>query len=125
MSIAIRAHHMSFPVRDLARSRAFYEELFAVEELPRPDMGFPGVWYRVGTGEIHLLEIPEGVETAPPPATLNPLDRHAAFSIPNYQEALAELEGRGIEVLATSVENGQMWLLDPDGHILELICPPA
>lgn len=121
MPIAIRAHHMSFPVRDLAVSRAFYEDLFEVEELERPDLGFPGVWYRIGDCEIHLLEIPEGVRTVAPPGQLNPLDRHAAFAVDDYDAALAAIEERGLEVLPTGVEGGQMWLLDPDGHILELI----
>jgi hypothetical protein len=34
---------------------------------------------------------------------------------------LAELKARGITVLETNAEVGQMWVRDPDGHIIELI----
>ena len=46
-------------------------------------------------------------------------------SIDDYEKTLAFLEERGLEVLSTSPENGQMWIADPDGHVIELIDPQA
>jgi len=49
MSLEARAHHMSFPVTSLEKSRAFYEDVMGLKEIPRPDMGpIGGVWYRTG-----------------------------------------------------------------------------
>ena len=56
---------------------------------------------------------------APPPA-LNPLARHAAFAVDDYAEARGELQAHGLEVFE-SAKAGQMWVRDPDGHIIELI----
>lgn len=121
MRIAARAHHMSFPVRDLGRSRAFYEGILGLQPIPRPDFPFPGMWYQAGPCQVHLIQTAAGADVGTPPATINPLGRHAAFGICDYGEALALLKAKGIEVLETTPENGQMWLKDPDGHIIELI----
>lgn len=121
--LATRLHHASFPVRDLERSRRFYAEALGLEEAPRPDLGFPGAWYRVGDGQIHLLATPPGVEVGSPPPALNPMAAHTALAIADYDRVLAALKARGLEVLETSAAIGQMWVRDPDGHILELIAP--
>ena len=46
---------------------------------------------------------------------------HQAFSVADYQKTLDHLKSKGLEVLETSPERGQMWVRDPDGHIIELI----
>lgn len=115
------AHHMSFPVQDLDRSRYFYEVVLGLRTIPRPDFGFPGVWYAAGPCEVHLLQVPEGFDAGTPPATLNPIGRHAAFGVRDYAAALAHLRAHGLTVLETTPEQGQMWVKDPDGHVIELI----
>lgn len=125
MPIRAAAHHMSFPVRDLARSRRFYEDVLGLETIPRPDLGaIGGVWYRAGACEVHLIELPDGAEMAPPPGKLSPIDRHAAFAVDDYDEALAHLRAHDLEVLEIR-RGGQMWVQDPDGHVIELIVPGA
>ena len=114
MTLRLEAHHMSFPVRDLARSRAFYEGVLGLSAIPRPALGIPGVWYRAGACEIHLIETPP---------SLTPLARHAAFAVEDYEATLKHLRGQLSEVLATSPQVGQIWVRDPDGHVLEFIVP--
>jgi catechol 2,3-dioxygenase-like lactoylglutathione lyase family enzyme len=121
MTIKLRSHHSSFPVRDLERSRRFYEDVLGLEPKPRPDFGFPGVWYQAGHGEVHLIQTIPGVDVGDPPPGLNPMARHEAFAVDDYGETLLHLEALGLEVLSTSPEQGQMWIRDPDGHIIELI----
>lgn len=112
---------MSFPVKDLDASRAFYEGVLGLESIPRPDLGVPGVWYQAGACEVHLIQTMAGVEVGAPPPFLNPMARHAAFAVGDYAAALAALRAGGLDVLETSPEQGQMWVRDPDGHIIELI----
>jgi catechol 2,3-dioxygenase-like lactoylglutathione lyase family enzyme len=124
MRIALKAHHMSFPVRDVERSRAFYEGVLGLEEKPRPATlraMFPGAWYQAGACEVHLIQYPEGMDVGAPPPSLNPLARHAAFAVADYARTLAWLKERGVTVMETNAEVGQMWVRDPDGHIIELI----
>ena len=118
-----RAHHVSFGVSDLDASRRFYADLLGLEEIERPDFGLPGAGYQAGEAQVHLIALPDGFEGVRPSPTLNPVTNHAAFEIDDYAATLAELEGRGIEVLTTSPEVGQMWIRDPDGNIIELIQP--
>jgi len=119
--IAKSVHHVSFSVTDLQRSRRFYEDVLELVEIARPDLGLPGVWYRAGDSEVHLIARPEGVDVGSTPAAINPLANHQAFAIDDYEKCLERLEARGIEVLPTSAEQGQMWIRDPDGNVIELI----
>ena len=93
-------------------------------EKPRPPQlvaMFPGAWYQAGPCEVHLIQYPESMDVGSPPPTLNPMARHAAFAIADYAATVAALKTHGIEVLETNAEVGQMWVRDPDGHIIELI----
>jgi len=123
MKLDLEAHHTSFPIRNLEKSVAFYEGVLGLEEIPRPNFGFRGKWYKAGTCEVHLIEVPEGASYAAPPTSLSPIDRHAAFRVRDYAATVAHLRAYGLDVLETSVEMGQMWVQDPDGHILEFIVP--
>ncbi len=122
MSLAPVAHHMSFSVRNLERSQHFYREVLGLEEIARPEMGLRGAWYRAGACEVHLIELPEGADVGAPPPHLNPMARHAAFAIGDYDEMLALVRSQGLEVVESRAA-GQMWLQDPDGHVIELIVP--
>jgi catechol 2,3-dioxygenase-like lactoylglutathione lyase family enzyme len=121
MPLDVAAHHLSFPVTNLERSRAFYENVLGLRPIPRPDFGFPGVWYQAGPCEVHLIQSVAGVDLGAPPPSLNPMAQHAAFAVRDYDQTLSTLKGHGLEVLETSAQQGQMWVRDPDGHIIELI----
>ena len=121
--ISAKVHHLSYSVRHLERSRRFYQDVLGFEEIERPDLGLPGAWYRAGDVEVHLIAAPEGADVGKPPAALTPLANHQAFAIEDYGKTLQWLEARGVEVLGTSPERGQMWIRDPDGNVIELIVP--
>ena len=121
--IARSVNHISYAVSDLERSKRFYEDVLGLRTIPRPDLGLPGVWYGAGNCEVHLIQCPEGADVGTPPSGISPLANHQAFAIDDYEKTLAFLEERGLEVLSTSPENGQMWIADPDGHVIELIDP--
>ena len=119
--IARRIDHVSFAVRDLARSLEFYRGVLGLELAPRPDLGIPGAWLQAGDAQVHLIEVPADFEAGTPPPALNPAAGHAAFGIDDYETALAKLRAHDLEVLAFGAASGQMWVRDPDGNIIELI----
>lgn len=123
--ITTSVHHISFAVSDLERSREFYGGVLGLQPIERPELGIPGIWYAAGAAEVHLIAKPEGVDAGSPPDKLSPLANHQAFAIESYAACLEHLRGRGLEVMETSPERGQMWVQDPDGNVIELIAPPA
>ncbi len=119
----LRGHHISFSIADLDRSKAFYGGVLGLTELPRPQMGIGGAWYGAGDTEVHLIVAPKGIDTGTPPSKLTPIADHAAFQIDDYDAAVAHLHAAGLEVLETTRALGQLWVRDPDGHVIELIVP--
>jgi catechol 2,3-dioxygenase-like lactoylglutathione lyase family enzyme len=114
-------NHISFAVRDLERSRGFYEGVLGLASIERPDFGIPGRWYQAGDSQVHLIQVPEGVDTGSPPPALSPLANHQAFAIGDYAQVLAQLQSHGLEVMETTPENGQLFVQDPDGNMIEFI----
>ncbi|HVP31714.1 MAG TPA: VOC family protein [Myxococcota bacterium] len=119
----VRAHHVSFAVEELERSKRFYGGVLGLAEIARPALGVDGAWYRAGDTELHLIVRPAGTETGSPPKHLTPLADHAAFQVDDYDGAVAHLRAAGVELLETRREIGQLWVRDPDGHVIELIVP--
>ncbi len=121
MLIARGMSHVSFPVRDLARSLAFYRDLLGFAEIPRPELGVPGSWLQAGDAQVHLIAGVEGLPLGAPPPVLNPAAQHVAFRIDDYQATVDRLRSHDVQVLETGPATGQMWVQDPDGHVIELI----
>jgi len=112
-------HHASIRVADVARSRAFYEEVLGFRPVARPDMGFPGAWYGLGTGQLHLIQ---GDPGAPPAHRINPSDPHFAVTV-DLDSMRSKLKSAGIEML--DFGGDQVWVLDPDGNTVELRQDPT
>ena len=121
--IVKRAHHVSFCVAEIDRARAFYGDLLGLPEIERPDFGFPGAWYQAGEVQVHLIQAPAGAPTGTPPPSISPVAYHAAFEIEDYEAVSKALRDRGIPLIETGAEVGQLFLQDPDGNVIELIQP--
>jgi catechol 2,3-dioxygenase-like lactoylglutathione lyase family enzyme len=119
--IPSRAHHVSFSVADLERSKRFYEDVLELEPIPRPELGIAGAWYRAGDVQVHLIARPGGAAAAPPAGGISPIANHTAFAIEDYAKTLEQLRARGAEILEIHPGVGpQMWIRDPDGNVIEL-----
>ncbi|CAI9085909.1 lactoylglutathione lyase [Candidatus Methylacidiphilum fumarolicum] len=124
-------HHVTLPVKDLERSIRFYTEVLGLKQIVRPPFSFPGAWFEVGNQQLHLT-----VVSSPIPNTesrwIDTKARHVAFRVKNITEALTWLKGKGyseeqtdpafrLKINLNSVAGfPQIFLLDPDGHLLEI-----
>ena len=113
--------HVSLSVDDFESVRPFYEEILGLErDESRPGFGIPGAWYVLGASQIHIIQKPDGVDVGAKAPKLTPVAAHVALRIDDYDEALAYLKSKGLEVLETSADNGQLWVNDPSGNVIEL-----
>lgn len=113
--------HASLLVADLDRSRAFYESVLGLEANPeRPSMSFEGVWYDVGAGQIHLLNLPnpDPVEGRPPHGGR---DRHTALGVSDFSAMRARLDAAGVPYTLSLSGRAALFVRDPDGNALELV----
>lgn len=116
-------HHVSMVVSDAEKSLKFYSGVLGLEQIERPDLGFPGAWLRVGTNEqIHLLELEN-----PDPVTGRPehggRDRHLALSVSELAPVRADLEKNGVPYTLSKSGRQALFCRDPDGNAVEILEP--
>ena len=117
------AHHIGLTVSDLEEAERFYGGLLGLPRIERPDMGLAGAWYQAGAVQLHLIVPPPQVEVGTLPGTLNPIANHIAFEIDDFEAVKRRLEEAGHEVLSLGVKNGQMFVRDPHGNVVEFNHP--
>ncbi len=114
--------HATFLSADLARSRVFYEGLLElVPSMERPDLGFAGVWYEIGTNQqLHLMQLPD-----PEAGLQRPLhggrDRHVALAVSDLDSLVQRLLAAGIAHTLSKSGRRALFCRDPDGNALEFI----
>lgn len=129
--------HVSLVVADVAVSRRFYVDLLGMEEVPRPDFDFDGAWFRAGGTLVHLIATHErsgspginesdatGHDGLRPPREKTSRWTHLAFRVDALDPFVDEVAGAGTPILTGPKRRPdgvrQLFLLDPDGHIVEL-----
>ena len=117
-----RLHHVSLAVTDLESARRFYGHVLGLRELQRPAFDFPGAWYDLGNGQLHLI-----VHSAPRAlrgtTEIDSRDGHFALRIGDWKAALARLEAYGVPYIErrdNPTPFAQIHLTDPDGNGIEL-----
>ncbi|MDP2832359.1 MAG: VOC family protein [Pseudomonadota bacterium] len=121
VSSVVSLLHASLLVADLARSRDFYEDVLGLKANPaRPSMSFAGVWYDVGGGQIHLINLPN-----PDPVMGRPehggRDRHTALGVADFAAMQARLAAAGLPYTLSRSGRAALFVRDPDGNALELV----
>ncbi len=127
-----RIDHVTLVVHDLAASRRFYVERLGMEDVPRPAFDFAGLWLRAGDTLVHLIL----ADHRTGPAGINEDGRtkttrgfHLAFAVDDAATAGAELAAAGVPFVTPPKlrPDGavQAFVLDPDGHVIELTSLPV
>jgi glyoxylase I family protein len=108
----VKLHHTSIRVADVERSREFYEGLLGLGAVERPDLGMPGRWYGIGSGQLHLIQCdPLGM-------AIDPSGPHFAIEVDDLDTARRDIAAAGLQTLDPGGD--QLWVLDPDGNTVEL-----
>lgn len=122
MTTVEHIHHVGIAVTDLARSRHFYTTVLCLEEIPRPDFDFDGAWFGVGGQQIHLI-VQHQTEMLREHGSLRTRGDHIALRVGSYRDTLEHLRSLGVPFEARPHNKTpwpQIYLNDPDGHIIEL-----
>jgi len=117
-------HHISLPVRDLKQSMAFYQNIIGLELAPRLQFPFPGAWFQIAEDQqVHLVVNREGAFRVG--RTIEPRDTHFAIRVGDWREAVARLLRNRQPFVIDPYQLGylQLYVADPDGHIVELNAP--
>jgi glyoxylase I family protein len=113
-------NHLSFQIKDLDRSVAFYQEILGFDVMPRPDLGFRGAWLRNGAACIHLIE---NTAMPDPGPTIDPRGNHTAFEVRSAAEVKEKLDAASIPYRANELRGTpitQVFFRDPDGYQIEV-----
>ncbi|MEZ6113108.1 MAG: VOC family protein [Pirellulaceae bacterium] len=120
----LQLNHVALHVADVARSCEFYGQVMRLEPLERPAFSFPGAWFRIGVDqELHLI----GGRDANDAANGQSRGNHWAMMVDDMDAWETHLQQRAIAYAPRrSRPDGafQIFLPDPDGHMIELCTPP-
>lgn len=133
-------HHVALLTGDLARSRAFYEDVLGLHpSSSRPPMGFDGVWYDIAPKQqIHLMLLPnpeQGLQRPAPPQGMRRdctqggqsitqhggHDRHVALGVSDLAHLIVRLDEAGIAYTQSLSGRRALFCRDPDNNALEFI----
>jgi lactoylglutathione lyase len=116
-------NHVSISAPDLEASVRFYTELFGMERVPAPRFAGQAVaWLRLGDQQLHLFQR-QGA----------PQHHHFGLDVDDFEAAYQKVRELGIRDNTTFVRGvfelpggeGQMYLRDPAGNLVEIDCPDA
>ncbi len=123
--------HVTLVVRDVEASRRFYVVLLGMTEVPRPAFSFDGAWFQAGATMIHLIAEHDHSGPAGYPVEVlvkSSRNHHFAFEVDDAYAAAAALKANGIPLIddAKLRPDGavQVFLADPDHHVVELCTSP-
>lgn len=127
-----RIDHVTLVVKDVEASRNFYVGLLGMDEVDRPAFSFAGAWFQAGPTLVHLIQEHDRSGPAGYPDEVlvkSSRNHHFAFEVADAAAAATWLKGQGIQLLddAKRRPDGaiQVFLTDPDGHVVELCTSPA
>ena len=117
--------HIALKVRDIQRSKAFYQEFFGLEIVWEPDS--KNVYLSSGCDNLALHESPRGFDISP---AGQPLD-HFGFiveSVDKVRELEKEFRSRGVKIFhpfkVHRDDSASFYCTDPDGILIQVLYEP-
>jgi catechol 2,3-dioxygenase-like lactoylglutathione lyase family enzyme len=121
--IISQLNHVAIHVADVERSAAFYRDVLGLEQIPRPAFTFPGAWFRLGEDqELHII----GERTRE--VISHNRGNHFALMVDDFDAWERHLAARGVNLAPRRLRPDgawQLYVIDPDGHYVELCTPPG
>jgi lactoylglutathione lyase len=117
-------NHVALHVKDVEQSTAFYRDVLRLEQIPRPAFSFPGAWFRLGADqELHLI----GERDCD--VVSHNRSNHFALLVDDFDAWERYLIDKQVKFAPRRTRPDgalQLYVIDPDGHYVELCTlPPA
>jgi len=113
--------HASLLIANLKTARGFYEGVLGLSPNPqRPAMSFDGVWYDIGSQQIHLMALPNPDNGVARPEH-GGRDHHIALGVKNFAALREALEHAGVIYTLSRSGRNALFCRDPDGNALEFV----
>lgn len=113
--------HLSLLVADSKKSKAFYQSVLGLEELNRPELGFPGVWLNLGVGQsLHLLQVSRAHIDNEKLPSHGGRDFHFALSVTDLAPFIERLEAHSVAFTKSKSGRQALFFRDLDGNAIEL-----
>jgi catechol 2,3-dioxygenase-like lactoylglutathione lyase family enzyme len=119
--------HVTLICADLTATRRFYVDFLGMAEVQRPAFKFPGLWFEIAGVQIHATQqSPEAGKAGwAPGGSVISRSHHIAFAVDDVAKTLAAVEAHGIRIASPLQRRPdgfqQLYLHDPDGHLIELV----
>lgn len=117
--------HIALKVKDIRRSKSFYQELLGMEAVWEPDP--QNVYLSSGCDNLALHELPPGRE----PSTAGQQLDHLGFvveSVERVRELEAEFRARGVKIVHPFKihrdGSASFYCADPDGIVIQMLYEP-
>ncbi|MEA3405198.1 MAG: VOC family protein [Pseudomonadota bacterium] len=112
--------HVSIIVKDAQASLEFYQELLGLKCLERPELGFPGYWLDLFSGQsLHIMQLDN-----PNDDTIRPKhggrDYHFALRVDSIDSYTAKLEAGGVTFTQSQSGRQALFVKDLDNNAFEL-----
>jgi lactoylglutathione lyase len=115
-------NHVALHVADVDRSVAFYRDVLGLAPIPRPAFTFPGAWFGIGADqELHLIG-----ERKKEVVSHN-RGNHFALLVDDFDAWEQRLTKLSVPFAPRRTRPDgalQLFIIDPDGHYVELCTPP-
>jgi glyoxylase I family protein len=111
---------VSLIVSDLEKAKWFYAGILGLEQDLRPDLGFEGLFFKLGEHQqLHLLCVENPYKHCVRP-THGGRDRHIAFSVNHLEAIRKRLDAEGVDYTLSQSGRAALFCYDQDGNAIEL-----